>query len=74
MVFAIRGARLIADPGAAATLAGMAQEKRRAFAAGALAATTATLRGGSATTAIAASLAPSRRRVKANFARLHRKT
>jgi hypothetical protein len=70
MVFMTRGTQLLSDPNAGATLAGMAAEKQRAFANGAFAAGRAMMRGASPAHVQAAALAPARRAVRANFAKL----
>lgn len=70
MVFLTRGTQLLSDPKAGATLAGMAAEKQRAFTEGAFAAGRAALRGASPAHVRAAGLAPARRAVRRNFAKL----
>lgn len=72
-VFALRSAQLWSEPaGAAAALTAMAAEKQRAFAAGALAAGQAALRGAGPDAVAAAALRPVRRRVAANIRELSR--
>jgi hypothetical protein len=72
-VFARRSAQLWTQPGeAAAALAGMATEKQRAFAAGALAAGQAALAGSRPDQVAAAALRPARRRVAVNLRTLTR--
>jgi hypothetical protein len=72
-VFAIRSAQLWTDPATAGpALAAMAAEKQRAFAAGALAAGRAALRGSAPDVVASAALRPSRRRVAANLRSLTR--
>jgi len=70
VVFMTRGTRLLADPQAGKTLAGMVAEKQKAFVDGAFAAGKAALRGASPARVQAAALAPARRRVRANLAKL----
>lgn len=70
VVFMTRGAQLFGDPQAARTLAGMAAEKQRAFSDGAFAAGRAVMRGASPSHVQAAALAPARRAVRRNLAKL----
>lgn len=70
-VFALRSAQLWTEPaGAAASLAGMAAEKQRAFTDGAFAAGRAALRGARPDLVAAAALGPARRRVAVNLRQL----
>jgi hypothetical protein len=72
-VFALRSAQLWTEPaGAATALAHMAAKKRRAFAAGALAAGRAALLGTRPDLVAAAVFSPARRRVASNYRRLTR--
>ncbi len=74
-VFTLRSMQLWAQPAeAAASLMRMAEEKHRAFAAGAVDATAAALRGARPEMVAAAALAPARRRVEANMRKLARGT
>lgn len=70
-VFAMHSAQLWADPArASARLAALGAEKNKAFAAGALKANAAALRGAKPDTIVKAALAPARRRVRSNAKKL----
>jgi hypothetical protein len=66
-VFMMHSARLLADPGRArARLAALGAEKQKAFAAGAIKAGAAALRGAKPASIAKAAMAPARRRVRVN--------
>ena len=70
-VFALRGAELWTEPAKAqARLTGSALEKQQAFATGAIKAGAADVAGAAPDAVMAAALAPSRRRVRANARKL----
>lgn len=72
MVFLTCGAKLFSDPQAGTTLQGMITEKQKAFTDGAMAAGRAAMTGASPQRIAAAGMAPARKRVRANMAKLHK--
>ena len=72
-VFAMHSAQLWADPAkASARLAALGAEKQKAFAEGAIKASTAALRGATPEAVAKAAMAPARRRVRANARKIHK--
>ena len=66
-VFMMHSAQLLADPATSgARLAALGAEKQKAFAEGAIKASTAAMRGASPAAIAKAAMAPARRRVRAN--------
>jgi hypothetical protein len=72
-VFLTHSAQLWANPAKArARLAALAAEKQKAFAVGAIKASTATLRGANPDIIAKAAIAPARRRVRANARKIQK--
>ncbi|MBR0662133.1 hypothetical protein [Neoroseomonas oryzicola] len=72
-VFMMHSVRILADPArASARLAALGAEKRKAFAEGAIKASAAALRGAELQIIAKKAMAPARRRVRANAARIRK--
>ncbi len=72
-VFMMHSAQLMADPaGASARLATLGAEKQKAFAEGAVNATVAAMRGANPDRIARVAMAPVRRRVRANAAKIQK--
>ena len=72
-VFAMHSAQLWADPArASARLSALGAEKQKAFAEGAMKASTAAMRGASPGTIARLAMAPARRRVRANARKIRK--